>query len=69
MYTSFVHNFQSDNKLTTRVQNVCHLDEHVLSVSFPLVDGRVNNVLLQTARHQRDAAIKFILVFLKPEIA
>jgi len=44
----------------------------MLSVTSPLVDGCVSNILLQTARHQQALfqlieAIKLIPVFLKPE--
>ena len=41
--------FHSHDKLTKRVQNVVHLHARTLSVAVSLlVDGRVNNVLLQT---------------------
>jgi len=37
------------------VQNVIYLYARILSVTFPLIEGRINNVRPRTASHQKGA--------------
>ena len=57
----FVHNFCQSHALAINVLNVVHLLACMLSVAFSIVDGRVNNVLLQTVSDVSEALIQFIV--------
>ena len=46
--------------LAVNVQNVVHLHARMLSVAFSSLDGRVNNVLLQTAPDFNEALLQLI---------
>ena len=46
--------------LTINVQNVVHPHARTLSVASPVIDGRVNNVLLQTVPDVSEAQLQVI---------